>query len=62
VQPTVLNNYKQHALGFVIPVLVFASLAVMILAIRRSQEKTAFVASALYIVGMLVGVPSRSIP
>ena len=47
------------AVGFLIPVIVFASLAVMIYAMRKGQdagkEKLAFVASALYIVGMLVG-------
>jgi cytochrome bd ubiquinol oxidase subunit II len=55
----VLDNYKQHAIGFLIPALVFGSLAVMIYALRKGQslamEKLAFVASALYIVGMLVG-------
>jgi len=56
VQPTVLDNYKTHAVGFLIPVIVFASLAVMIYAIRKGQDKVAFVGSALYIVGMLVGV------
>jgi cytochrome d ubiquinol oxidase subunit II len=46
-----------------IPVIVFGSLAVMIYAMRhprdaapdQKKEKLAFVASALYIVGMLVG-------
>jgi cytochrome bd ubiquinol oxidase subunit II len=56
VQPTVLDNYKQHAIGFLIPVIVFGSLAVMIYAIRKGQDKVAFMGSALYIVGMLVGV------
>jgi cytochrome bd ubiquinol oxidase subunit II len=63
IRPGVLDNYKQHAIGFVIPVIVFGSLAVMIYAMRRpkdpapdpKKEKLAFVASALYIVGMLVG-------
>ena len=59
IRPGVLDNYKQHAVGFLIPVIVFGSLAVMIYAIRKGQdvakEKVAFVASALYIVGMLVG-------
>ena len=55
VRPGVLDNYKQHAIGFVIPVLVFGSLAVMMHAMIKGVEKTAFVASALYIVGMLVG-------
>jgi len=55
VRPTVLDNYKQHAIGFLIPVIVIASLAVMIIAVRKGQDKIAFVGSAVYIVGMLVG-------
>ena len=55
VQPTVLNNYNQHVVGYLIPVIVFGSLGVMIYAIRNGQDKVAFVGSALYIVGMLVG-------
>ena len=50
-----LDNYKQHAVGFLIPVIVFGSLGVMIYAIRKGLDKLAFVGSALYIVGMLVG-------
>jgi cytochrome d ubiquinol oxidase subunit II len=55
VQPVVLDNYKQHAIGYLIPVIVFGSLGVMIYAIRKGQDKLAFVGSAFYIVGMLVG-------
>lgn len=59
IRPSVLDNYKQHVIGFLIPALVYGSLAVMIYAIRKgpdlAKEKLAFVASALYIVGMLVG-------
>jgi cytochrome d ubiquinol oxidase subunit II len=59
VRPAVLANYKQHPVGFLISVAVFGSLAVMIYAIRKGQdlakEKLAFVASAVYIVGMLAG-------
>ncbi len=55
VQPTVLNNYKEHVIGYLIPVIVFGSLSVMIFAIRKQLDKVAFVSSALYIVGMLVG-------
>lgn len=55
IRPAVLDNYKQHAVGFVIPVLVFGSLAVMMHAIIRRAEKIAFVASAIYIIGMLSG-------
>jgi cytochrome d ubiquinol oxidase subunit II len=60
VRPAVLENYNHHIIGYLIPVVVYGSLAVMIYAIRKGQdpakEKLAFVASALYIVGMLVGV------
>ncbi|MGA8869083.1 MAG: cytochrome d ubiquinol oxidase subunit II [Candidatus Sulfotelmatobacter sp.] len=55
VRPAVLDNYQNHAIGYLIPVIVFASLAVMILAARKGQDKIAFVGSAVYIVGMLVG-------
>jgi cytochrome d ubiquinol oxidase subunit II len=55
VQPSVLDNYKHHAIGYLIPVVVFGSLGVMIYAIRKGLDKIAFVGSALYIVGMLVG-------
>jgi cytochrome d ubiquinol oxidase subunit II len=51
----VLDNYKDHAGGYLIPVIVFGSLAAMIYGIRRGEDKVAFVGSALYIVGMLVG-------
>ena len=55
VRPGVLDNYRHHAIGFVIPVLVFGALAVMMHAMLKHADKIAFVASALYIVGMLVG-------
>lgn len=55
VRPGVLDNYKHHLVGFAIPVVVFGSLAVMMHAMIKRQEKIAFVGSALYIVGMLVG-------
>jgi cytochrome d ubiquinol oxidase subunit II len=55
IRPGVLDNYKHHAIGFAIPVLVFGSLAVMMHAMIKRADKIAFVASALYIVGMLVG-------
>jgi len=55
IRPGVLNNYKHHAIGFLIPVVVFGALAVMMHAMLRRTDRVAFVASALYIVGMLVG-------
>jgi cytochrome d ubiquinol oxidase subunit II len=55
VRPMVLDNYKEHVAGYLVPLVVFGSLAVMIYAIRKGLDKVAFVGSALYIVGMLVG-------
>ena len=55
IRPGVLDNYKHHVIGFLIPVVVFGSLAVMMHAMLKRADKVAFVASALYIVGMLVG-------
>jgi cytochrome bd ubiquinol oxidase subunit II len=55
IRPAVLDNYKQHYTGFLIPVVVYTSLGVMIRAMRKRKEKTAFLASAMYIVSMLVG-------
>lgn len=55
IRPGVLDNYRHHAIGFLIPVVVFGSLAVMMHAMIKHADKIAFVASALYIVGMLVG-------
>lgn len=55
IRPGVLDNYKHHAIGFVIPVIVFGALAVMMHGILKHADKMAFVASAIYLVGMLVG-------
>ncbi|MGA2858024.1 MAG: cytochrome d ubiquinol oxidase subunit II [Candidatus Sulfotelmatobacter sp.] len=55
IRPGVLDNYKHHAIGFLIPVVVFGSLAVMMHAMLKRADKIAFVASAFYIVAMLVG-------
>ena len=55
IRPAVLGNYKNHVIGFVIPAIVGAALAVTIRAIRKRQEKRAFFASSVYIVGMLAG-------
>jgi cytochrome d ubiquinol oxidase subunit II len=59
IRPTVLDNYKDHVLGFLIPAVVYGALGVMIYAMRKgpepAKEKLAFVASSVYIVAMLVG-------
>ncbi|MGB7599209.1 MAG: cytochrome d ubiquinol oxidase subunit II [Candidatus Sulfotelmatobacter sp.] len=55
VRPMVLDNYEEHVVGYLVPLVVFGALAVMIYAIRKGLDKIAFVGSALYIIGMLVG-------
>jgi len=55
IKPEVMNNYRAHLIGILVPLVVLASLAAMIWAMSRGKEKTAFVASSLYIAGMLVG-------
>jgi cytochrome bd ubiquinol oxidase subunit II len=55
VKPEVMENYKNHSIGFLVPVVVVGSLAVMLWANPKGKEKTAFLASSFYIVGMLVG-------
>ncbi|HEX6823790.1 MAG TPA: cytochrome d ubiquinol oxidase subunit II [Candidatus Sulfotelmatobacter sp.] len=55
IRPGVLENYKHHAVGFAIPVLVFGALALMMHGMIKRADKMAFVASGVYIVGMLVG-------
>jgi cytochrome d ubiquinol oxidase subunit II len=55
IRPEVLDNYKHHAVGFLIPAVVFGALAVMMHAMIKQSDKTAFLASSVYIVGMLVG-------
>ena len=55
VRPEVMDNYAKHKIGLLVPILVFASLGVMLWANPKGKEKLAFVASSLYIAEMLVG-------
>ena len=55
VQPVVLNNYYKWPAGFLIPLVVVASLIYMFVAMKKGNEMGAFLASCGYIVGMLVG-------
>jgi cytochrome bd ubiquinol oxidase subunit II len=55
VQPQVLENYRLHLVGWVVPLDVAASLVLMLSAVRRHKDKLAFIGSSLYITGMLVG-------
>jgi cytochrome d ubiquinol oxidase subunit II len=56
VQPHVLKNLSEHPAGFVFPVLVLTGLAGMAWFILRNDELKSFLASCIYIVGMLTSV------
>lgn len=55
VRPEIMANYGRHKIGLLVPLIVFGSLVAMIWANPKGKEKLAFVASSLYIAGMLVG-------
>jgi len=55
IRPGIMANYTRHPVGVLVPIVVFSSLAVMLWATPKGREKLAFLASSLYIVGMLVG-------
>jgi len=55
VRPGIKQNYLAYPIGFLIPVVVFASLFLMRYWHKKGEELRAFLASAVYITGMLVG-------
>jgi cytochrome bd ubiquinol oxidase subunit II len=55
VQPAIKTNYVAYPIGFLIPIVVFASLVLILVWTRKGKELHAFLASCVYITGMLVG-------
>ena len=55
IRPAIMTNYGKYPIGILVPIVVAASLAVMLWANPKGKEKLAFVASSLYIAAMLVG-------
>jgi cytochrome d ubiquinol oxidase subunit II len=55
IRPQTLDNYKTYPVGFLVPFVVLGSVSFLIWATQRRREKDAFLASTLYIAGMLVG-------
>jgi len=55
VRPAIKENYLAYPVGFLIPVVVFGSLVLMLAGTRKGKELAAFLASCMYITGMLVG-------
>jgi len=54
-RPHLMTNYNTYPAGILIPLTVFASLALMIWTAPKGNDKLAFIGSSLYITGMLVG-------
>jgi cytochrome bd ubiquinol oxidase subunit II len=55
IHPGVATNFLERPVGYLIPLVVVASLLYLFLAERQKNDKGAFLASCGYIVGMLVG-------
>jgi cytochrome d ubiquinol oxidase subunit II len=55
IRPDIMANYSAHRIGILVPIVVFASLGVVLWATPKGKETLAFMASSLYITGMLVG-------
>jgi cytochrome d ubiquinol oxidase subunit II len=62
IRPDIMANYHKYPIGLAVPIVVVASLAVMLWANPKGKEKLAFVASSLYIAFMLVGAACALYP
>ncbi|HLX86013.1 MAG TPA: cytochrome d ubiquinol oxidase subunit II [Terriglobales bacterium] len=62
IRPEIMDNYAAHKVGLLVPIVVVASLAVMVWAGPKGKEKLAFLASSTYIVAMLVGAAFAQYP
>ena len=55
VRPQLLDNYRAQPVGWVIPAIVLAALIAIFYFNRAGQERSAFLASCLYLIAMLSG-------
>ncbi len=55
VRPAVLDSYRVHPAGILVPLVVFSCLGVLYWATTNRKEKLAFASSGLYLAGMLLG-------
>src|SRR4051812_589245 len=62
VRPQILDNYRNHPIGLIIPVLVISALTAIIAFSRKGNDLRAFLSSCVYLATMLVGRRSGSIP
>lgn len=62
VRPQVVDNFRLHLWGWIMPVVVAASLAAMPLFRRRGRDLAAFLSSAAYLAAMLAGAAFATYP
>jgi cytochrome d ubiquinol oxidase subunit II len=62
IRPTLLDNFRLHVGGWLIPVTVVVALAAMIYFHAKRNDKAAFLCSTAYIVGMLGGAAFAMYP
>ena len=62
IRPEIMNNYVQHKIAILVPLVVFLSLGVMLWANPKGKERIAFAASSFFIVAMLVGAAAALYP
>lgn len=62
VRPQVTDNFRLRPWGWIIPVVVLASLVAMFLSLRKGHDRGAFLLSTTYIVGMLGGAAFAMYP
>jgi cytochrome bd ubiquinol oxidase subunit II len=55
VRPELLNNYRNHPIGFLVPFLVVVALAGIAAFSRKGDDRNAFISSCVYLATMLVG-------
>jgi len=55
VSPDLFANYRAHAVGYAIPLLVFGALGILLYAAPKGKTRMAFTASCVYLASMLVG-------
>jgi cytochrome d ubiquinol oxidase subunit II len=62
VRPQVTDNFRLHPWGWIIPVIVLASLIAIPFFLRTRQDRNAFLSSTAFIVGMLGGAAFAMYP
>jgi len=62
VRPLVLENFRLHPWGWIIPIVVAGALIMMRVWLSRGRDSAAFLSSAAYLAGMLGGAAFASYP